>query len=427
MCKKTVLNIICLKCLVLSYAWAQEQDPEPLVLQARNLEEGCLKYRRDNVTQGYLRLRVDVASSANADSSVSKSIRDMRVWFKGDNVRIDNRAAIPGNGWSEWTVMAVSGDRYIVIPGENGVAGTVGLVSEYGDAMAHFGLYNPRWLAMGVNGESQFQKDPLAMSVGMAGKLIPKQVICTGDNPQTWEIVYSDTISLSDARQIRLPQSGAGDATTPHRKSASQQQLYLPVRPGDGSSGAKINNTPLADDPVATASVPKTEIGAIENRLTAQIRPAEGFSLVKATAEHRSPGKELVLAMECEYRPIGQKLIWFPHRVRRTEHAENKPIREEIIEVIDADFDNVVRDAVFSMNGIDLPDGKKIFDRSRGPIEQPLIVADGKLVEIPPALTAVIEAGNVSQLRRLLLVLTGVVCAVLAMLCILRFTQRRPA
>jgi len=365
--------------------------------RAIKLEQECLKYRQENTSSGFVHLEITRTEAGQPPVQF-----DLRILFSDKQLRFDSKQKIADGDWSGRTITVVDEEKYIRISGDKKFSGTVGFNSDYGDPLSYFSLFHPRWLGMGVNDEAFLHQAPNGRAVGNTTNKTPVVISRVPDvEPETWEIAHFQSMAIGDARKLQMqperPKSyGLDDSTESETKVVPPTSPQIP----EGYSDADT----------------------IDNTTKTWIVPNQGHSLLLAAVIHKSPGTDLMQTMECSVKSYGRKGVWYPSKVERRMTLNDELMKEEIIIVKEADFDMPMKKEYFSLEGLDLVDGREVYDRTRGKLERKLLV-DGEDV------TEVLQIAEVDpelwSNRRILLAINGLVLAVLATLYVRRIYGKK--
>jgi len=395
------------------------------VTKAVELENACLKYR-NSITEGYV--AIEIRSSTNETSGAMISTQELRIWFKEGKLRCDSRRRTPKKKWTNWSTVVVDGDKYIHIPEESNSGGTHAFQAEYGDAIKHFGIFHPRWVGMGVNPEPYLHHDRYGRAVGTAALLKPNEVIRIDDsNTEIWKIGFSQILNVSSVAKGEFrPIDDNANRSTPtpiiDAKKFREPIGQKAIASGSSDVLSTIDDTQVgAVAPLVQASQANSKV---VNTRAAWISPNQGHSLVRALVRHESPGNSLVQSVDIDYLQYGVKGIWFPSEVRRRDIRNGTSSKQRVMLMKDVDFDRPISDSKFMLDGLDLAEGRKIFDRTRGPVEITLVVCEGQILELPSDIQIPVE--NVpSTAKQLLLIGNAVLLAILSAIALRRFLRRK--
>jgi hypothetical protein len=153
--------------------------------------------------------------------------------------------------------------------------------------------------------------------------------------------------------------------------------------------------------------------------------PEAGGSLVRAELREFGKRMTMVRSVESHLEQFGENGVWFPRQVVRETKYNGKVTRHELVTVQEAVLGRPPDDEQFTLAGMDLLQGKQIFDRSQDPRETSL-VWDGQ--------QALAIRGPQADFRGLhprrwtwFLVANAILLAMLGTRCLLRLRRQRGA
>lgn len=328
----------------------------------------CLAHRDAVVRSGYLRLMISSERNIGSEA-VSEVADEMLIWFVGSQIRFDMRRRSERNTWhDDWEKFAVTESTYTWIP-EGGFEGVIAPVSEYshdpGGVMGHFHLFHPRWIGMGVNGESLMQHSIGARLVTPETKR--KFTVESDDSggDRLWRVTSA----------LKYPAADAG---------------------GDSIAGLQVS----------------------------WFDPNAGWNLVRGELQEFAPQGTKVLSVRCRVRRFGNDNHWFPEEVVREVRYAERITQRTTLTVLDADFDSVPDRASFSASGMSLAAGKRLADRTQGTREVELI-SDGKALIPISGPDVEIASSKTSTGRAWLLLLNALILAGLGFALLIRARRAR--
>ena len=94
------------------------------------------------------------------------------------------------------------------------------------------------------------------------------------------------------------------------------------------------------------------------------IAPSQNYSIVRAIIVPGSGGGSLLDRIECENREYGSPGVWYPRRVCYERFVDGKFYYEVVLTVQKARFNQPVDEAVFTLAGMDIPEGTRVIGLS---------------------------------------------------------------
>ena len=129
----------------------------------------------------------------------------------------------------------------------------------------------------------------------------------------------------------------------------------------------------LAPTDRTNTCVERQELGGLETwrvqydrgdgaRIRMWIAPSQDYSVVRAAEEFDYDVGNLVSTIECENRKYGSPGVWFPHQVRYERFINEEWYYEVVLTVQQARFNQPVDEEVFTLTGMDIPEGTPVVD-----------------------------------------------------------------
>jgi hypothetical protein len=92
--------------------------------------------------------------------------------------------------------------------------------------------------------------------------------------------------------------------------------------------------------------------------------PEQGYGLVRAELEGPYGRHAMVDAIGCKLKRYDGN-VWFPERVWSRRSLDGERRGEDLITILDADFQKPVDPALFTLSSFGIPIGRRVYDRSR--------------------------------------------------------------
>lgn len=395
------------------------------------LHTECIRYRQEHMHSGRLELHV---KREKFTESVPRIVEEENlVWFSDDRIRFDFRHREGAEAeWGAWSRVVVDNAKYMWIPPDM-IGGTIAQLTDYKDVHAHFGVFHPRVLGLGVSSVQTLHRDSNMQLLGPHRTEEPVEVESVRLRDQdAWRLVY----------QIkRPPKSSAAESGAAQSAGVGVrgiEQPFLPSQrpdPKDSSRNSAVENpatdgkkgrpTPQRGEinmPIATPAVDDPEV-------VLWIIPEEGYSLARAEMRTNAAGIGPTLtAMEATYKRFPHRDIWYPEQVSRTVHMNGELTFRETLTVGNAEFGEAIDDGVFELAAMDLPKNKRIFDRTEGGTEKTL-VWDGKAAVHLPNPVEQAEAASLMEPKgwgmTMLFLVNAVLLSAIGCWCVVRLFGRR--
>lgn len=327
--------------------------------QANGLQAACLDYREEVTAHGRVFLRI-VEEHREGASPGKQQEAEHRIWFSGDLLRFDVRGRTGDESWSDWEHYVVGPDEYIWIP-EGEFQGVVAPAAEFasqaGGTIGHFVLYHPRWLGMGQNSEAVLQSRPGSRFVDPG-------------------------LSKADYTEVSL--ESLGDRPVPK----------------------VVRRTSF---PPAKADAPR-----IPGEFVMWFAPDAGHSLIRAEIREFAEPRTIVRSVENRLGQFPHGGVWFPREVVRETKYGDEVTRRQVISIHEAEFGRPPRSTVFTLQGIQLAEGKRVSDRTEGPRPTELVSDGNKIVELRGPTVQPAAVPDATGQRSWLLLMNAAVLALLA-------------
>lgn len=341
---------------------------------ANELQKKCEAYRVSHFLSGTVVVRQTYATFPPSGGVSKAEEKVMHIWFNDSHIRND----LYGSDSTLISQTIVRGGVYI----RNdpvGVDVVIGKASEYGSPRQYFGIPHPRWLGMGLNSLSKMDDGP-EFRVLVIPEVEGFEAVVTDENISG---IAAQKVSLRiDVRApMQLPQN-------------------VPNPSGVPAGGSLV------------------DIGKTVRVLTERdywIVPSMGYSLLRYEARTRIPEKDISTSqlLESSFAQDHATGTWYPSHVRAVIGENEQPRIERVFDVQEATF-AVPDPTVFSVEGLSLPVGRKVSDRTQGELVVRSYWDGAALVRLPNAAEAFSSVpGKHSALHRttLTLVLGGLLSA----------------
>lgn len=335
--------------------------PEP-----RLIHEYCLQYRAAATQAGFIAVH-SLTQRDIGGPGASQTAAQFRIWFEEGNLRVDMRGE-DGSGSEEWERFIVTDRTYTWIPAGE-FEGVTAPQAEYsqseGGVMGHFRLFHPRWIGMGVNHESVMECEPRARLVNPAAQSNVSIVRDEVDGHVAWKLTK------------RLKYSATGDSSAP-----------------------------------------------IPGERACWFAPHAGWNLVRGEMRELDPKRSKVMTVQSKLRQYGTDGVWFPEVVVRETRYDDRVTDRTTLTITEVEFGTPPAPQVFTVAGLGLPAGKRVADRTQGPIET-VAISDGEQM-VPLSGPAVLPSPSPPQsMRAWWLLANAVVLAVVGVVIAVRAFRRR--
>lgn len=101
------------------------------------------------------------------------------------------------------------------------------------------------------------------------------------------------------------------------------------------------------------------------SRIRMWIAPSQDYSIVRVVIVPEWGGGSLLDRIECENREYGSPGVWYPHRVCYERFVDGEFYYEVVLTVQKARFNQPVDEKVFTLAGMDIPEGTRVIGLSR--------------------------------------------------------------
>ena len=356
--------------------------PDETSAAAREILEKCEKYRIEHFQEGDVVLHIIHFVEDEGGNTADELTITKRIWFSGECRRNDSLA-----GPSRYRT-AMCGDKYIWSSNED-LSVVVAPSNEYTDTRREFGLSHMRWIGMGYNA-------PLILEQGRGSRCLWLSESTTAQVAS----VQKENLDGLEVWKVCYVQDGTFD-------SAESTQ----VDAKNDDSDRKTDNDPFADEPEEKQSTELGEMLTFHTENTYWIAPSQGYALVKNLFTTHYPDKQLELVHELDAKYAEDVLsgTWYPKTVT-TKMRDNGKLnmgRRYLLENVTFQKPDP---AVFELKGFSLANGRRISDRTLGPIQHEFFWDGAKPVLIPSPGDAVkfdpAAAGN-GRGRNILLIANG--------------------
>ena len=331
----------------------------------------CMKSRNKHFQTGYVRLERVTWKRKLISDPLERYEYEYDIWFDTDKFRFDKAERLP-NGKKQLQKYLIEGNTYTWLT-PKGLSAEKGLLSEYDDIYAHFGLFHPRWLGQGVLPETILHREPK--------QRLPSQLY----------------LSRPEAG---LPVEFVLQATRVPLETHEAVKVVYNV------SAAPADKKEKGPAPAASEKATRNETLSPRNEIAMWIVPEQGYSLAKAEFRKIIDGHVYVWSVENELERMPNTGVWYPRQVERLHTADGQIKRHSIITVRKAVFGEVGKD-VFALATMEPIEGKQIRDRTQGELEKVYVWNGEEAVLIPgPNDAEVVPPKNLSGRFWLIVALT---------------------
>lgn len=390
--KHAIIVLLLTACIFPAALLGQKQETDSQHAYSLLLE--CERYRESHFKHGWMKLWItDLAPDARGGERV-KSEERQTLWFSDDCLRKD---VTSGPALAK---VSVCNGVYLWSP-DGPFPVTIAPASEHADAKAHFNLFHPRWIGMGYN-------PPGALARDRSFRCVP---IRPDGQPTAISSLRKETVDGVPLWRLEFSTSGQVDVAL----LSSQMQV----------NKVTAERTIVIRDSEDPSRPPSNWKRFITNEVR-WISPAQGYGLVRSHSEDSYPddNSHVVRDLRTLYALDTASQIWYPKITSYTMHNNGLFFEGLKVRVEEASFQPPPA-SVFSIEGLSLPPGRRVDDRTKGKFQKSSFWDGEKLIPIPNPWQPVDHTAMHSFWRRALLIVNALALVALGVFLIFRRTRSR--